>query len=326
MRYFTEDLRPLLFCKASWFDGLEESTPDYWVLWRITKSDSPAWWRELLIGAAAFARDHGLLPVYQRRFAGIPARALSDSAGRAENRSSVAPIWEIANELVAGLYLERALGWTLSEYEPNGHMGRVGDWQFITPTGRTVFVEVKSVLEPERFGTGVFSRGVATGRLAGVLRGAYRQLPRDSRATLVVVVGNGLITALNHGIMLTDIFQTLFGKIQVTFPVMPYVEGSERVGPSFYDMFTHTGKHRRLGCVAGLHVGGMDTPGLVFYAVHNPFADSSSKLTKEDFVDARQFWVDIDGHGQEIGEVKALDRWKDIVAYTLTGPGNERSG
>jgi hypothetical protein len=227
-------------------------------------------------------------------------------------------VWEIANELVVALYLERALGWSFVAYEPPGHMGRLGDWEFLSLSGETVFVEVKSVMEPA-LPEGAFTRGVAFRRLTGVLRGAYRQLPRDSRATLVIVVGNGLITALNGGIMLTDLFQTLFGQIQVTFQVMPYVEGSERVGPSFYDMFAHAGKHRRLGCVAGLHVAGLDTPGLVFYAIHNPFADPSSKLKRDDFADAPQFWVDEEGRGEEQGEVKATERWQRIVAHTLKG-------
>lgn len=305
-----------MFGETEWFESLDESTADYWVLWRVAKSDTPAWWRELLIAAAAFARDHELLPAYQKLFAGIPPRALSDSAGERENRSAVAPIWEIASELTAGLYLERALGWTLSRYEPNGHMRRVGDWEFATPTGRTVFVEVKTVLEPDRSETGVFTRRVAQERLTGVLRGGYRQLPSDSRSTLVIIVGNGLILDGSAGIMFTDLFQTLFGKMQVSFKVMPYVEGSERVSPSFYDMFAHAGKHRRLGCAAGLQFGGLETPGLVFYAIHNPFADPSSKLAKEDLGDAFQFWVDSAGRGEELGEIRAQERWREIVEQT----------
>ena len=312
---FTEDLRPLLFEDATWFDGLSDDTPGHWVLWRITKSAETAWWREVLIAAAAFARDHDLLREYRRRFAGVDYNALADSHRDGHGSDVLAPLWYIANELITGMYLERALGWTLVAHEPCGYRDCVGDWEFLTPTGRTAFVEVKSIVESSPAG-GVFWRGVASDRLTSVLRGAYRQLPRDTRSTMVVVAGNGLITALSHEVMFTDLFQTLFGQMQISFTVMPYVEGSERVHPSFYDTFAHAGKHRRLGCVVGLNIGGLDTPGLVFYAIHNPYADAKCRFTREDFGDALQFWVDPDGTGNEIGAVRAQDRWRQIAART----------
>ena len=294
-----DDLRLLLFEDCAWYRDLDQDTKDLWVAWRITKSDEPAWWRELLIVAAAFARDHDLLSEYRRRFAGISAQALSDTAGKTLNRSSVSPIWEIANELIVGRYLEKVLGWIFRAHEPEGYRGRKGEWQFESPSGREVFVEVKSLVEREFGGAGVYSRGIQSRRLTSVLKGAYKQLPRDGRSTLVVIVGSGEILRIPFGITHGDLFQTLYGATQITFNVMPYVAGSEKMGPSFYDMFAHAGKHRRLGCVAGLKVGGLDTPGLGFYAIHNPFAAESARLTPQDFDDARQFWVDSEGLGLE---------------------------
>jgi hypothetical protein len=309
-----EDLRHLLFEDAAWFSALTQHTPDMWVLWRVTKTQEQAWWRELLIAAAAFARDHDLLIRYKKAFAGIRSGDLSDSAGDRDHRSPVNPIWEIAYELIVGLFLEHGLGWRYLGHEPRGHRSHVGDWAFEAPSGRSVFVEVKSVLEPEMRGSGVFSRGPAMVRLTAVLRGAYKQLPRDSRSTMVVLAGNGLATTMAHDVMFTDLFQTLYGRMQVSMSVLPYVEGSARVGPSFYDTFANAGKHRRLGCVAGLHVAGNEQPGLVFYAIHNPYADQSSQLTSEDFGDALRFWVDEAGNGQELGDVRAREFWSKIVA------------
>ena len=282
--------------------------------WRVTTSTEPAWWKELLNAAASFARGHELLDVYRRRFAGISDRDITDSAGAANCRPAVAPIWEIANELIVGLYLEKALGWTFQCHEPHGFRGRRGEWGFITPTGNEVFVEVKSVIEPEIVGNQVFSRGVATGRLSSVLKGAYRQLPDDGRSTLVVVVGNGLILQISHGIMHGDLFQTLFGRMQITFQVLPYVEGSERMGPAFREMFAHARKHRRLGGVAGLAIGGLDIPGLGFYAIHNPFANPEVRLCREDFNEARQFWVDEDGTGEELTGIDPREAWRRICS------------
>ena len=310
--FCAEDLRPLLVEDAPGFGDLQEDTDDMWVAWRLTRSNERAWWRELLIAAASFARDHGLVSHYRRRFAGVAAREISDSAGKVHHRSAVAPIWEIANELVVGVYLERVLGWTLELHEPEGFRGRRGEWQFATPRGRPVFVEVKSLIESEIVVTHVFSRGVATRRLTSVLRGAYRQLPDDGRSTLVVVVGNGLILEISRGIMHGDLFQTLFGRVVVTFQVLPYVEGSERMGPTFREMFTHAGKHRRLGCVAGLTIGGLDFPSLGFYAIHNPFADPEVRLHSSDFEDTRQFWVDEDGFGQESQGIHPRVAWGRI--------------
>jgi hypothetical protein len=306
----------LLFDGTGWYTGLEQNTRDHWVLWRITKSEEAAWWRELLIGAAAFARDHDVLSSYRARIEGVPLKSLSDSAGKAEMRPSVSPLWEITNELIVGMYLERALGWKFIQHEPQGHGRRVGEWQFSATSGRTVFVEVKSLLEAERTDTSCYIRGIASARVTDVLRGAYRQLPRDDRATLVVLVGTGDILPIPFGIMHGDLFQTLFGRMQLTFNVLPYVEGSERLAPSFYDMFAHAGKHRRLGCVAGLQIGGLDTPGLGFYAIHNPYADSGCRLRPEDFPATRQFWIDPSGHGQEIEGTHPSQHWLAIFAST----------
>jgi hypothetical protein len=310
---FATDLRHLLFDGTSWYANLTSAAPDHWVLWRISKADESAWWRELLICVAAYARDHDLLPSFRRKIEGIPSNSLSDSSGNREARSAVAPVWEIVNELVVAMYLERALGWRLLQAEPAGYKSRRGDWEFTAPSGRTVFVEVKSLVEPEPTASAVFMRGVAADRLTSVLRGAYRQLPKDGRSTLVVVAGFGPILGIPHGIMFGDLFQTVFGKMQVTFSVLPYVEGSERVGPAFHDMFAHAGKHRRLGCVAGMKIGGTDQPGLGFYAIHNPFAQPDVRLSMEDLPRTRQFWVASSGRGKEYDGLHPADRWKELA-------------
>lgn len=308
------DLRHLLFGDSEWFQDLEEESDDLWVLWRITRSAQQAWWRELLTAAACFASRHGLIQLYRQRFAGIPVPSMRDSVGEAENRNPLAPIWEIASELIVGLVLESTLGWTLLAHEPPGHRDRIGDWLFETPAGKPVFVEVKTLEEPVRYPS-VFAREPATDRLTNVLKGAYRQLPRDERATLVVVVGIGvsLILGTPHGIYHSDIFQTLFGRLQVRFPVLPYNEELQEMGPAFRDMFAHAGKHRRMGVVGGLILGGLDTPGVGFYVVHNPFADDACSLTPDDFPQVSQYWVDAVGVGDEISGMAGGERWQTIL-------------
>jgi hypothetical protein len=237
---------------------------------------------------------------------------MTDSAGEAENRSSVSPIWEVVNELVVGFLLERAVGWEFLQHEPAGHRKRVGEWEFRSPSGRVVFVEVKTLVEPDRYPP-VFNRAVATGRLTQVLRRAYRQLPRDDRSTLVIIVGTGLILEASHGIYHSDLFQTLFGRIQITFQVLPYVEGSERMAPAFREMFVHQHKHRRLGAVAGLAVGGTATPGLGFYVINNPFADDDCQLAEDDFSHLWRFWIDREGVGLEKDGASGTDLWARVI-------------
>lgn len=309
---YSDDLRPLLFQTSAWFEGLTEDSEDLWAAWRVTTSTEPAWWKELLNACASFARSRGLLQHYQRRFAGLSVGDLSDKAGK--TRYTLGSLWEIANELVVGLFLERALGWTFEAHDPAGFRSRIGDWQFATADGRRVFVEVKSVHEAEMRGNQVFSRGIASKRLTRTLREAYKQLPADDRATLVILVGNGLTLSISHGIMYGDIFQTLFGQMAMTFQVMPYVKGSERIGPTFREMFAHAGKHRRLGCVAGLKIGGLDTPGLVVYAIHNPYANAAQRLSPDHFDGVRQFQVDERGMGRESDGIQPNEMWARICA------------
>lgn len=135
--------------------------------------------------------------------------------------------------------------------------------------------------------------------MRSVLKGAYAQLPDDGRATLVVMVGQEL-TRIPFGIMHGDIFQALYGQMQVTFNVMPYDPSSVRMGPSFREMFIHGSKHRRLGWVAGLAVTGMDDPALSMYSIQNPFSNESVSMPGSDYVGINRFVVDREGHGEAL--------------------------
>jgi hypothetical protein len=307
------DLREQLFGAATWYEDLEESTEGLWVLWRVTKSSEPAWWKDVLEVAAAFAADHGLLEGYRSRFASIPLRDLTESVAKTEARSAVSPIWEIANELIVARYLEGLLGWTYEQHEPPGHRGRRGDWLFLSPTGRRTFVEVKTLVEPPPRETGVYSRGVQSARLTNVLKGAYKQLPSDDRATIVAVVGMHETLNIPYGIVHGDLFQTLYGQMQISFNVMPYDPDSARMGPSFKDRFIHGSKHRRMGCAFGLVIGGLDYPGLVGYAIHNPYARGEARCTDRDFEGSHQFWVDESGSGTELSGLDAGAVWTALA-------------
>ena len=302
------DLRSLLFGGLSWYDALHESHHSTWPAWRIAKSNEPAWWTALLNSAFAFAQDHSLVETYRARFSGISLSELRLEKADRESRTSTFPIWRIANELVVARYLERVLGWRYECHEPPGRALRRGDWQFLTPSGRLVFVEVKSLRERERLGTGVFNRPSYGERLRGVLKEAYAQLPDDGRATLVVLVGNELLR-IPFGVMHGDLFQALYGRMQVTFNVLPYDPTSVRMGPSFRDMFVHGAKHRRLAWAAGFAVSGFELPGLRFYAIQNPYADPAVHIERSAFSKVEQFIVDEGGHGHLDAGLHPKDVW-----------------
>lgn len=306
------DLRHLLFAGIPTFDRLSNADTNLWPAWRITRSDEPAWWIGALSAAAAFARDHDLLDSFRSKLSSIPISELRTDKSDAEGRSSTFPIWEIVNELLVARLLERGLGWRFDLHEPQGRGTRLGDWQFVSPSGRSVFVEVKSLSEREMFSSGVHSKPSFAPRLRGVLKGAYAQLPDDGRATLVVVVGREL-TKISFGIMHGDLFQALYGDMQVTFRVMPYDPSSLRLAPSFREMFTHRGKHRRLGWVAGLVVTGMDEPALKLYAIHNPFAHESVTMPGEDYAAIDRFVVDRAGYGECLPSARNIPLWKTVA-------------
>lgn len=288
-----------------------------WAVWRIARSDEPAWWVHSLTAAADFARQHGLLDYYRTKFRGISASDMRVEKARAAGRESTFPIWEIANELVVARYLERAMHWTLEEHEPSGYKSHHGDWQFLSPSGRQVFVEVKSLAEPSPAMEGVYTRPSYRKRLRTVLKGAYAQLPQDGRATLVVLVGKESLKT-SHGIIHGDLFQSLFGQIQVYFRVLPYDPRSVRIGPSLRDMFVHGSKHRRLGCVAGMVISGLGLPSPRFYAIHNPYADEAVRLSTEDVADTEQIVIDDTGHGESMTGIDPDQAWSRMALIPQT--------
>lgn len=307
----TIDLRSLLFAGIPTFDRLTEHDPNLWPVWRITRSDEPAWWIGALSAAAAFAREHNLLDDYRAKLGSISVSEFRVDKSDAEGRSSTSAVWEIVNELLAARLLERGLGWRFDSHEPQGRGTHRGDWQFVSPSGRTVFVEVKSLAEREWVGGGGMRPSFAP-KMRSVLKGAYPQLPDDGRATLVVVVGREL-TKISFGIMHGDLFQALYGQMQITFNVMPYDPSSVRLAPSFREMFTHGGKHRRLGWVTGLVLTGVDEPALRLYAIHNPFANDSVTMPAEDYAGIERFVVDRDGHGESLPTGRTTPLWERVA-------------
>jgi hypothetical protein len=72
-----------------------------------------------------------------------------------------------------------------------------------------------------------------------VIPAVHAGIPWAREVNPGVVEGNGLILQVSHGIMFGDLFQTLYGQMQITFQVLPRVEGSERMGPASREMFVH---------------------------------------------------------------------------------------
>lgn len=168
--------------------------------WYLAKGDENDWGAQLLNAALHWADLHGLSEHYRTRFEGITPVDVQPQRAEAENRLPSFPIWQIANELVVGCYLERVVGWTYGRHEPDGRQGHRGEWQFTTPSGRDVFVEVKSMSEPDwSQASGVFSRPDYRNRITKPLGEAYKQLPDDGRATLVVLVAEFKLS-ISHGI------------------------------------------------------------------------------------------------------------------------------
>lgn len=307
-----KDLRPVMFAGADWYELLSPTAPEP-TAWYLARAPENEWWVQLLSAAFEFAVEHDLVEHYRKRFAGIRAVELTPARAFVEGRQVGFPIWAIANELVVARYLERVLGWTYLAMEPNGRGARRGDWLFRAPSGREVFVEVKSVAEPDRYtGDAAVHVGVWPDyrpRIRDVVKEGYKQLPDDERGTLIVLVGNEIL-GISHGIMHGALFSALFGQYQITFTAIPeFLPESMRAGPSFHDMLVQPGKHRRLGCVAALVVRGLDVPGVRFYPIHNPFAYKSVRTAADDFGDSNQFvFSESDGH--EVDGVHPREAWE----------------
>lgn len=297
-----KDLRPVFFGDAEWYKGLDKPRNDELSAWYLTKTPENAWWVQLLNVSFEFATRHGLKQEYQRRFAGILPSELRPDRAQNEGRTVTHPIWQIANELIVGRYLEGVLGWQLQCHSPPGRKQFRGDWQFRSTGGREVFVEVKTMREAERLrgGTGVYSRPDYRPRIRSALTEAYKQLPDDGRATLVVLVGDEVMS-ISHGIMHGDLFQSLYGQMQITFTVLPeYDPKTVKLGPSFHDMFVQHAKHRRIGWAAGLIIRGLGQPGLRFYGIQNPYAHETVRLPAGELEQVSRFVVDAGGRGQEL--------------------------
>jgi len=304
-----EDLRPLLLSGSSWFESLKPPTEDVPSPWFVAKAPLEEHWvGQLLTAAAAFAREHGLVTHYRKRFAGISSEDLTPERARIHRCSVSTPIWEIAHELVVARYLEKVLLWEYEGHEPPGYKQARGDWLFRSCRGRDVFVEVKSLAEPElAASTGPYNRGIHYAKIRNAIKGAYKQIPDDGRSILVVLVGREILHVPRR-LMLGDIFQTMFGQFQVRFK--PFVENPKFTGgPSFHDMLVHGTKHRRLGCIAGLELTGTDYPHVPFYAIDNPFANPQTRLPPADLANCRRFVFDSAGHGEDLLGLGAEETW-----------------
>jgi hypothetical protein len=304
------DLRPILFSGAEWYERLEQPKEDAPSAWYVAKA-SDRWTTKLLNAAVSFAHEHDLVAHYQKRFAGIRASDLTPGRAKAKGQQVSFPIWKIAHELIAGCYLERVLGWRYSAHEPPGYELRRGEWEFITKGGRTVFVEVKSVAEVERYGSsGVYNKAPPLPQLRNIMKDAYDQLPAGDRATLLILAGRETVES-GGGIMLSGPFQTLFGNYVIRFN--PFDANTEyRAGPSFREMLIQAKKHRRLGCVAGMSISGWDDPRIDWYTIDNPYSDH--RIASSDLVDSKRFTVNDEWQGQEVNGLPIEEAWARMAS------------
>ncbi len=308
-----KDLRSELFGQFEWAKQLRRSRyANAPVARAIIERTEPAWWIALLNVALYYAKSKGLYEHYIGRLSSLRPSQFYEYVANAEGHEEELPLWEILNELVVAAYLEHALGWIYVAHEPEGTPPKRGDWQFLSPSGRTVFVEVKSIAERRPRGNAVFMRGSYAPRIRSVLGRAYRQLPDDERSTLVVLVADWMLE-ISHGIVLGDFSAALFGEYVVTFPVMVDEPEIYYAGPSFREMHVNGTKHRRLGAAAGLRVFGQDVPILSFYAIHNPFSRPAHQIPAGDFGNATQLRFE-DGMGQQVGSLDPRAAWQAILA------------
>ena len=302
-----KDLRPLLFDGCAWYQNLAPSDDALPSAWYSTRGEDE-WAGLLLSSAAAFAQRHGLVEVFRKRFEGIHARELSPTRAASMERMVTAPILAIAHELVVACFLEKVMDWSFDKHEPLGYKGARGDWEFITPSGRSVFVEVKTIEEPEfTERNGFINPEPELARIRSTVRHAYPQLPDDHRCTLVVLVGREIM-GLVGGILFSNLFQAMFGRFEVRFkPFQPDREFSG--GPSMHNMLVHTTKHRRVGCAAGMHIVGTDVPHVLFYAVDNPYANPEKRIPHDDLANANRFLAYPAG-GTEARGLRMYEVWE----------------
>jgi hypothetical protein len=303
------DLRPLLFDGLPWYNSLEEPSAGVESAWYTIKGYI-SWGGPLLSVAAGYAREKGLLATYRERFRQIAPHDLTPAAARSAGRKVTDPIWSIANELIVACYLERVLRWRFVAHDPPGRDNRVGDWLFDAPSGRRVFVEVKSPDEPNPAqDSGAHCVPVRAARVRKLVSNAYGQLPKSDCATLVVIVGEDLVR-IQGSLVYGDVFQSLFGALQLSFTVES-ADPSPRLGPSFRDMLVHRSKHRELGCIAGMHVSGFpEKPRLLLYAIDNPFARPGRRIPPPDLLNARRFVFDEAGRGEEFNGISLGQTWR----------------
>lgn len=286
--------------------------------WRFAKDARPEWWTCLSRAALRFAERHGLWEAYRKRFAGIRPVDLSPARAASENRRTDFPIWEVLSELVVGAYLEAVLGWRMTGHEPRGNGERLGDFEFATPSGRVVFVEVKTIQEARTRTAGftsVYAVSSQAPRLRSVIARAYRQLPDDGRANVVVVVGHEMLNGAG-GLVHSDLFAALFGQFVINVRVNVPSPHVTYAGPSFRDMLIHHTKRRRLSTAVGLIVSGLFAPAPLLYAIHNPFAHDTVRLISADFGSSLQFCWHSD-HGAEEGTPDAPAAWEAIARKNL---------
>lgn len=313
-----EDHRELLFGYSAWYKALTEPEEDVSSAWHVAKNPLGDWPVQLLAAAAAFAIDHDVLSIYRERFAAIPGASLGLERARAKHRTVSGPIWEIANELIVGRYLERVFGWQYETHEPLGNAGRRGEWQMCAPSGRLVFVEVKTLNEREITVDASYHKPDYRERIQTVLhKRAYPQLPTDDRSTLVVLAGNGEALRTTHGVVHGDLFAAMFGRVGIHFSLEGPQATNFRMAPSLREMFVTPAKHRRMGCVAGLEIKGCAFPRLDFYAIHNPFALPAQRLDPADLADATQYAFREDGSNGLRQGLQPIVAWRRMATYAV---------
>ncbi|MBK8246662.1 MAG: hypothetical protein IPK85_04590 [Gemmatimonadetes bacterium] len=309
------DRRAQWFQDLPWYRALEEPGHGEASAWYLAKMAEHRAQHDLLNTALAYAEAHDLQRPFLSRFGGIALRDLSPAKARAELRSVTAPIWNVADELLVASFLERVLHWEFDHHEPRGHRDYKGDWQFRTPDGQVVFVEVKSVSEPEYPTTGVFSRPHFIPRLHQLLKGAYRQLPDDERANCVVIVAHGgIILEIPYGIRFGDLFQAFFGETVFRAPFDGTSVGELSLTSTHREMFVQPNKNRRLGAVMGFDLGGgISDPAPVCYAIHNPLGHERNVLTLSATEGLQRFHVQADEPRLERG-LSPIEIWRKWAA------------
>lgn len=301
----------MFFSGCRWYQSLEPpANSEESSAWFVAKGDLADVHPAIVNAGLSFAIAHGLDAQFRRAFERLRPHDFLESRATAEGRSVSFPIWEIANELVVAAYLERVLGWTFLDYEPVGRPPKRGDWLFRAPSGKEVFVEVKSITEPMGRGTtGVYSRSSKAPLIRRVLTRGYAQLPRDGPSTLIVLVALDDILRLPTGsIIHGDVFEALFGAVKITFRVMPFDPESMRMGPSLREMFVQKAKHRRMGAAVGLDIRGFGSPQPRLYVIHNPFAHDFARLNPSDFPGQAQLYFH-DGIARFSSPMPVEDVW-----------------